>query len=309
MHRPKHIVEYLLIRAFAGVVNRLPQKLALGLGSGCAAVGFHLWRSKRREAQRRIRQVLGPDVPESEIDRVAAGAFRELLWHTIEVFRTPKVTLQWVHQHVTFAEADRLRLDQSLQHGRGVIVAVSHLGNWDIAGIGLQRLGYPMTFIMKCQKNPLFDRFLNQMREHLGSEVLERDDPMLLRKVIRSLRRGNVVAILVDLRARSRDLQLPFLGHTADLMRGVGLMSHLAECPIIPARVIRLPEGRHEWRCGEPILPDPQADRNADAERIVRQSLPPLEAAILAHPDQYFWLNKKWVLDRLEPAETGDGQA
>jgi KDO2-lipid IV(A) lauroyltransferase len=243
--------------------------------------------------------VLGDQVPDDEVDRVAAAAFRELVWHTIEVLRTPKMTLDWVQRNVTFEQQDRDRLDRALKLDRGVIVAVSHLGNWDLAGIGLQRLGYPMTFIMKSQTNPLFDRYLNQMREHLGSEVLERDDPMLLRKVIRSLRRGNVVAVLIDLRARKKDLELPFLGHTADLMRGVGLMSHLAGCPIVPARVTRLPDGRHLWRCSQAVMPDPEADRNEDAKRVLQETLPPIEAAILEHPEQYFWFNKRWVLDRI----------
>ncbi len=297
MHRPKHIAEYLLIRAASATVNLLPQSAALGLGSMISPIAFRLLRSRRIEGKRRIRQVLGDELTEAEVSRIASRSFRDLVWHTIEILRTPKLTPQWVEKYAVIEQDDRDHLNDAMAMGKGVIIAVPHLANWDLAGVGLQQLGYPMTFIVRQQKNPLFDKHLNDMREHLGSEVIERDDPMLVRKVIRSLKAGNVIAILVDLRARQPDLKLPFLSHTADLGRGVGLMSYLAKCPVLPAYATRLPGGRHQWHFKDAILPDPDANRNEDAERILRQALPPLEAAIRTHPEQYFWFNKRWVLE------------
>lgn len=299
MHRAKHITEYAALRVLGGTSNLVPERVALAMGSIYASIGFQLFRRKRHAAQQRIRQVFGDQFSDEEVTHIARAAFRDLVWHSIEVLRTPKMTREWVQRNAIIDPIDRRRFDESIAMGRGVIIAVPHLANWDLAGVGLQRLGYPMTFIVRKQKNPLFDQYLNQMRSHLGSDVIERDDPVLIRKVIRALKQGRVVAILIDLRSRHQDLQLPFLGQTADLSRGLGLMSHLANCPVVPAYAKRTDDGRHQWHFKDAVMPDRAADRNQDAARIVRDSLPPLEHAIRSAPEQYFWFNKRWVLERI----------
>ena len=299
MYRPKHLAEFAALKFVSNLVNVLPQNAALGLGSAFAPVGFRIGRDRRLAAQRRIGQVFS-DLSDVDVTRIARQAYRDLVWHLIEVLRTPKVTRDWVVKNTVLEQGDRDRLDRALSMKKGAILAVPHLANWDLAGIALQQLGYPMTFIYRNQKNPLFNRHLNQMRQHIGSELIERDDPMLFRKVIRSLRRGNVIGILVDLRARQNDLKLPFLGHTADLARGLGLMSHVSECPVLPTFITRSADSRLRWHFKEAIMPDGDMERNDDAERIMREILPPLEAAIRANPEQYFWFNKRWVLEPIE---------
>ena len=301
MYRTKHLAEYAALKFVSNVVNVLPQNAAIRLGSAFAPIGFRFNRHRRIRAQERIGQVFGDEYSKDDIARIAQDSYRDLVWHTIEILRARNVSQKWVQRNGTLNQDDRRRLDDALLLGKGLILAVPHLANWDLAGVMLQQLGYRMTFIVRRQKNPLFDRHLNEMRRYLGSEVIERDDPMLVRKVIRSLQNGSIIAMLIDLRARQMDLQVPFLGHTANLARGLGLVSHLASCPVIPSFVTRPKGGRLNLHCADVILPDKSLSRNEDAERIMRAALPPLEAAILAHPDQYFWFNKRWVL---EPVET-----
>lgn len=307
MYRPKHLAEYAALRIVGGTSNALPQPAALGLGSLYAWASLRLMPAKRKRARRRVQQVLGDQLSTQEVDQVVEGAFRDLVWHTIEVLRTRKVSRDWIEKNTVFDSSDIAKLDDALGLNRGVIIAVPHLANWDLAGIGMEQLGYPMTFIMRRQNNPLLDQYLNRLRQQVGSDVIERDDPMLLRKAIRALKAGRVIAILVDLRARQPDLQVPFLGSIADLSRGVGIMSHMANSPVLPAFTTRLPDGRHQWHFRDAVMPDRTVPRNDDAERIVKEILPPLESAIRSWPDQYFWFNKRWVLERLPNAGADSG--
>lgn len=297
MHRPKHLVEYAALRVIGATSNALPQAAALSLGRVYASIGCRVLRKMRLSAEDRIRQVFGEEMRADEVRKVATKAFHDLTFHLIEILRTPQVTPDWVEENAFIEPEDRRRFENALAHRKGVIIAVPHLANWDLAGVGLQQLGYPMTFIVRKQKNPLFDDYLNQLRGHLGSTVIERDDPMLLRKVLRALKKGSVVAVLVDLRSKQPDLKLPFLGQDADLSRGVGVMSHLAGCPVVPAYATRAPDGRHQWHFEDSVMPDRKANRNEDSERILREVLPPIEAAIRSRPEQYFWFNKRWVLE------------
>ncbi|WP_372895709.1 lysophospholipid acyltransferase family protein [Stieleria sp.] len=305
MYRPRHLAEFAALKSLSNLVNVLPQSAALKLGSVVASVGFQIGRNRRLTAEQRIRQVFR-DLSEVDATRIARQSYRDLVWHLIEILRTPKVTRNWVEQNTLIGQDDRRRLDGAVAFDRGCILAVPHLANWDLAGIALEQLGYPMTFIYRNQKNPLFNRHLNAMRRYIGSETIERDDPMLFRKTIRSLRKGNIIAILVDLRSRQNDLKVPFLGHTADLARGLGLMAHVAGCPVLPAYTTRPAGGRLQLHFKESITPNRKIDRNDDAERILRATIPPLEAAIRANPEQYFWFNKRWVLEPID-GQSADG--
>ncbi|PAY15438.1 hypothetical protein CKO51_31900 [Rhodopirellula sp. SM50] len=53
-------------------------------------------------------------------------------------------------------------------------------------------------------------------------------------------------------------------------------------------------------------MPNRKIDRNDDAERIMRATILPLEEAICANPEQYFWFNKRWVLEPID-RQSADG--
>jgi lauroyl/myristoyl acyltransferase len=58
---------------------------------------------------------------------------------------------------------------------------------------------------------------------------------------------------------------------------------------------------RHRWRLVDAVYPDPALDKQADWQRMTQAVIDHFDAAIRDHPDQYFWYNKRWVLDPLEP--------
>jgi lauroyl/myristoyl acyltransferase len=86
------------------------------------------------------------------------------------------------------------------------------------------------------------------------------------------------------------------------IANGVGRMAWLSGAVVLAYSVIRKGCIHHEVRVLDEILVDRQADKQAEIERITRQALSVLSDAVMEWPEQYFWYNKRWVLEPLTPS-------
>jgi Kdo2-lipid IVA lauroyltransferase/acyltransferase len=274
----------------------LPYRVAMALGAGLACCAFYLIRFRVREAVRRIRLVLGEQVAAKQARRIAWISLRNLFLNVVEILRFPVMTSDWLDAHVDTSGVDFIR--ERWKGENGAILAVPHMGNWDLAGVGAHMMGLPIFFLARRQKNPLTDEYLNRLRGVTGVETILTDSGAL-RKVIRNLKDGKVFALLPDVRARETSIRVDFLGGTADLATGMESFARHAQVPIFPAYALREGWGRHRWVVTEPVYPDLSLDREEDQRRIMQEVMSRFDRAVRAHPEQYFWYNKRWILDPL----------
>lgn len=293
-YRVRHLVEYGALRGVAGLLAVLPYRAALAVAWGAAALAFHLFRFRRRETARRIREVFGTATPARSVRRIAWLSLRNMAFNSVEMMRAPRIDLAWIDRHIP-AFRDHIGAVQALiaQHG-GAVIAVPHMGNWDLAGWACHRYGIRMFSIAGKQKNPLVNAWINRQRES-GMTILERGGGTL-KQIIRLLRGGNVLAILPDVRVYTPDLKVPFLGATANVGRGMAMFAITARVPVIPAILRREGWGRHGFDHLPAIFPDPSLNKEEDARRITQAVLASVDAAIRQAPEQWFWYNKRWVL-------------
>ena len=292
-YRIKHLIEYGVLRAFGVLTNALPHRLALAVAWLVAVLGYAISRSAMRRTQRRIRQVLGPDVSDSEVRRIAWVAWRNLCFNGAEAMRIPSLTVGWVKKMVEHSDIHLVH--ENMKDGRGLILAVPHMGNWELAGVGMQLVGLSIMIIVRKQSNPLTDAYLNRMRKYTGVEAFVRG-PHALSGVIRGLKQGKVLAILPDVHAKVNFMPVRFLGGQAQTPAGMALFARVAGVPIIPASVRRIGWTRHELKGFPPIWPDPSLDEKADWQRMTQYVMDCFDRAVREHPEQYFWFNKRWVL-------------
>ena len=81
------------------------------------------------------------------------------------------------------------------------------------------------------------------------------------------------------------------------------LFARMGDATVMPVFVTRIGWTRHRWKPFPLIAPDPTLDRDADTQRITQIVMDYFDAAIRAEPEQYFWYNKRWVLDPLPTTE------
>lgn len=298
-YRIQHILEYGALRTVTALINALPLRVALGLAAGVARVAGLLARKNLRRAEARVAEVFGGKFSADERRRIVRRAWRTLFFNAVEILRFPQATPANLLCRVAYD--DPAGLLQHVRAGHGAIIAVAHLGNWDLAGIASQFSGMQIFFLARRQKNPLLDAYLNRMRGATGVETVL-NDPAALRGVVRKLQENKVLAMLPDVRVKRAALAVDFLGGSANIGRGLAVFARSAKVPIFPCGVWRTDWTHHHLTSTVAIRPDFNVEAEADERRMTREVMAHLSAQICAHPEQYFWFNKRWVL---EPMSAG----
>lgn len=296
-HRPKHVIEYVLLRGLLGIVNLLPLRAALALGWLIGRFFFHVLRFRTDKAFQRLEQVFGDRFTAHERKRIAWLSFRNICFNAVEAARFRKLTPEKLKKLPLYTGITAMQ--EIYRKDGAFIFATAHMGNWDLGGVACKLAGIPVFSIARRQKNPLTDELLNKLRHTTGMDVVL-NDSKVLKNVVRRLKAGEVLAILPDVRSNTEALSVDFLGGKANLGAGAALFAQMTGCPIYPVTLVRRGWTHHEYKVFDPIRPDPALDKKEDWQRMMQQLITVLDGEIRAHPEQYFWFNKRWVLDPLK---------
>lgn len=290
-------LEYLALRFFCRLVNAIPYPLAMAAARGLGWLAFAVFGFKRRRTLERIRGVF-PEKGEREIRTIAVRSLQNVLGTAVEMMRAPRLDRAWMDRYVRDGQLYKDKLQAYVDEGKGVVVMVPHSGNWYMAAWSMAKYGLKLFAIAARQRNPKLDAW---MKSQYGDiEVLDRDNRDTLAKIYEKLADGRTFAILSDLRVRKRDVEVDFFGGKANVSRSAAAFAVKAGCPIVVAAMTRQ-GGRHVFNHIATLRPDPSAaDKKEEARRLTRESLKLLSEAVMENPGDWYWYNKRWIL---EPAE------
>ncbi len=294
-YKPKHVVEYLLLVFFSGLIRILPLRVALALGWLFAAGSHFIGKVNVERTHQRIQDVFGDRYSKKEVRHIAWIAWRNLCFNAIDALRFSMLTLKKIRkQPLASLESSMNQIME--ENPRGFILATPHMGNWEIAGIAGDLMGFPLFVIVRKQKNPLMDAYINKMRRAFNMEVLHREARMF-KGIADRLTNGKVLAILPDIGVRGKGITVDFLNGTATIAPGTAAFAQLANCPIYPICVRRIGWTQHHAILLDPIRPDPALEKKEDQQRMMQEVMGALSKEICETPEQYFWYNKRWVLN------------
>jgi KDO2-lipid IV(A) lauroyltransferase len=282
----RHDIEYDAVRGALFLAGSLPIGIARGIGS---TVGFLAYALGIRRAVSIANITRGLGASRGEAARVARRAYCNFGRCLMEfaAFR------RWSQEDMLrLVEAEGLEhMRRALADGRGAIIVGAHLGNWEMAGAVLTANGLPLSFLVGEQTNARVDDVVNNLRRAQRIGIITRASA--LKKVLTTLRKNELVALLVDQDARKGGILVDFLGTPASTVRGPAMFAIRANCPIIMLSIHRA-GNRHHAIFEAPIWPDPAEDEEASVLRLTRHFNDVLSRRIKEHPDEYFWPHRRW---------------
>ena len=286
-------LEYFLLRFFCALVNVIPYALAMALARGFGWIGFHVVRFKRARTLERIRSVF-PEKSPQECRVIAVRSLQNVLQTGVEMMRAPKLDRAWMDRYVKDGSHYKGLLQEFVDEGKGVVIMVPHSGNWYMAAWSMAKYGLPLFAIAARQRNPKLNAWMN--RQYGDIEVLDRDNRSTLIQIHQRLRDGRAFAILPDLRVRNPDVEVDFLGGRANVSHAGAAFAVNCGCPIVLAVMTR-ENGRHVFHYLKALRPDPAADKKEETRRLTREALKLLSDEIVKHPGDWYWYNKRWILE------------
>jgi KDO2-lipid IV(A) lauroyltransferase len=193
----------------------------------------------------------------------------------------------------------REHLDEALQQGRGAILVTAHFGNFPLFMMKLGLEGYPIGVIVRNPRYRLMARFLDDYRARFGIHSL-RDKPrrVSVKESLAFLRDNGVLVLHVDVNVSHGGMFVPFFGHWVPAFRGPAQLSLHTKAPALPTFIRRV-NGLHHRMTIHPPLPTPSTgDREEDIWRLLWGLTRKTEDTIRKHPEQYFWLHRRFRKER-----------
>lgn len=192
---------------------------------------------------------------------------------------------------VSIAPASRERWAQALAAGKGVVVAASHTGNWDLAACAIAR-HVELLVVTKRLHVRWLDRFWQSTRRRLGVQLA---GPLgALPRAREVLRRGGAVAMMIDqVPSPRRAVPVSFLGQPAHADRAPAALAAAAGAPLVIATSCREPSGAHTLHVLDVLWPPARPGRPF-IDDATRRATRELERFVMAHPDQWLWMHRRW---------------
>ena len=286
---------YLILKGFSFFINLLPEGFSLWMGRQLGRLGYYLDREHRKVALQNLLIAFGQEKSEKELHSIAKKTFQNLGMMAIEFFRIPRMDVENFKRKLVVEGLDKAK--ELLKKKRGVLLLVSHFGNWELMGLMSKVIGNPIMVIAKPMKNRYVDQFITGIRQAAGLEVIPPEKAS--RKVIQALAENRAVGILIDQRAkRSEGVWVDFFGRKAPTTPGLALLALKTGAPVLPVFMIRNGFQKHRLLIKEPLELIHTGNVKKDVEANTQLINHTLESMIRQYPDQWFWVHRRWERKR-----------
>jgi len=271
------------------LVRFLPYDLLLFLGRILGNL-YYIFVKKQRE--RAVAQMMSAlKISESEARKIVRESFVNLARNMLDILYMPNLNEKNLSEYVEIDHLERMR--DALAKGHGVVVLTGHLGTWEWLSAAFTLNGMPVTAIAKLQPNQEYSRALDDLRATINVEIFNRGTSELL-AAGRALKKGKILGFLADQDAGPGGAFIDFLGKTASTPMGPAVFSKKFNSPVLPAFIIRQPNGRHLVKIFEPLKFEDTGDTDGDLFRFTEKMTRILETMIRENPTQWIWFQKRW---------------
>jgi KDO2-lipid IV(A) lauroyltransferase len=235
-----------------------------------------------------IARVLGRETTDTKVLEVSKLAMRSYMRYWVDMFALSKRNSDYINSSVemrNFAEIER-----ALSAKIGVVVCVTHSGNWDLAGAYIaQRFGGITTVAERLRPVQLFDEFTKR-RKSRNIEILPHrggDVPPSVR-LSEALRNGKLIGLVTDRDMSRHGLEVDFFGHKSKMPTGATRLAIENSALLIPAAVFTENEKTV-------IEFYPSVDlQDSDVESATQRMANVFEVMISKHPENWHMLQKIW---------------
>jgi len=300
----RHALEAAAAAAVSTVVRRLPRRAVLAAGRGLGRLWGALDRRHREIAEANLRA----SFPEWEEARVAATA-RGVYAH----FGAVMLDLLWMEgrpaeQLLALADLEGVEhLQRARAAGRGVVAPSAHLGNWEIQAVASVPLVGNVSMIARALDNPALDRRLVGLRTSTGNAVIYKQKA--LAQVLRTIREGGIVAILIDQNTQAKDgIFVRFFGRPACTTTVAAAVALKTGCAIVPVRCLLQANGRYRMVYGPPVEWPRGGRRDEDVAGLTQALTTVVEGWVRETPEQWLWLHRRWKTSPVPSVETRSSQ-
>lgn len=285
---------YWLYRFLTGMFGLLPEPAMRRTGE---ALGWALsWIAPKKRAllRRHMTRVLGPG---GGTDAIARRMFVSYGRYWAETFwlRPRRRSMVVETAHIEGIE----HVFEARDSGRGIILALPHLGNWEIAGAKAQAIGIPVLAVAESLSNQRITDWFVGVRNQMGIDVvLTGEKGRVTSALLRRLKEGGTIALLADRDLTGRGVSVELFGEETTMPAGPVAMADRTGAVLLPVGCFFDEGAGHAFFVRPPLtIPDlpSREERVAAGSQLLAQEL---ELIIRRDPEQWHLFQPNWPSDR-----------
>lgn len=275
--------EALAFQIFEAALGCLPVTWVARLGRSAGTFAYRTLSRRRRAVLRNLRIAFAGERSDAELRAMTAEVFRRAGANLLCSLRTARLEDGALGRIVEIRDEHVLR--DAAAAGRGVVVLLAHMGNWEALAQWLPKFvpkGVPAATVYRPLNNPYLNARVEAARRRRGLELFsKRDNPLSMASF---LRRGGLLAVLADQRVGGVGELVPFFGRWTSCTPIPAILARRTGAATVGVSLSTIGEGRWELRfhaldSGEPST----AGMMKLVERMMRVS-----------PADVFWLQERW---------------
>lgn len=273
--------------AVSAIGRRLSLPAAQFFGRRLGSLAWHVARRERAKALRNL-AIAFPDWTDAQRKRTIRAMFQHLGMSVFELAWLPNLDAPTRDRTTVVHGLDRVL--EIIDSGRGVIIFTAHCGNWEWLSFATGTFGRPVTALQRERDQPEMNRYITELRARAGVRTIDRGSASSARDMIAAVRRGGILAFVIDQNIRTESVKVPFFGRPALTPIGPARFAVRSEAIVVPAFALRHRDGRHELRFLEPI----QCRKSDDPAALTARVTEMIEAHIREAPEQWVWMHDRW---------------
>ena len=267
------------------LISGMPSWLGYFLADVLTEVHFRFFPARRHGALANLAVTL-PRASRRDRVRVARAMMRSYNRMMYEFFRLPHLSRQELLSSVEVVGKEHL--EAALARGRGVILASSHIGNWELAGVMVAQWGYTLHAVAGVQLSRWLSGAVRETKSELSIVTVSPEDGF--RKLLRALEHNDPVALVVDGDIYQHGVDVEFFGRPYSFPAGPGVLAQRTGAQVICGYCERLAPGRFRIVMEKPL--DPAAfPTTATLNQAVASTV---ERHIREHLDQWCIFRPMW---------------
>ncbi len=281
------MIQSLLVEAALALVPALPEPAIQSLARATSSVEYAFPSKRRRAVESNLTRIAAsgklPGGLTRPLNRTARAIFES--YHRFMLEYLGQRSLDFSALETRFRFRGMEMLYGVLARGRGAVVSAPHVGNWELAGIALARLGHRVHVVTGVQFHARLTRAARTLKER--ERILVSTPEEGFRPLLTTLRRGGIVVLLTDGDVFVRSLETEFFGYRVPFPVGPALLSRRAWAPLLFAHAERGDSGSHVVSFDGVEAPAPELSVKEDLMRLTQRAADYQERTIAAHLDAW----------------------
>ena len=284
------------------LICRLPESWARWAFTKVADIAWRRQGPSVQVLEANLHRVLSyksgrPDVDGKELRALSRATLRSYARYWLEVFRLPVIPVARLVSGMHINAAGEEALSANLKAGRGVVIALPHMGNFEQAGgwVIAHVAGSMTTVAERLRPESVYEAFV-RFREGLGMEVLPLTGGQSpFGTLAQRLRAGKLVCLVSDRDLKDTGIEVQMFGETARIAATAALAVHTGAALLPVATWFEGDDwGAHIYE----EIPVPESGTRTEKIAAMSQELAHIfETAIAEHPQDWHMLQRVFTAD------------